>query len=297
MNSGHRRKIRFIFNPKAGHGFGAELQQRVANEFDPMTFKVACAETVRAGHATELATQALHDGFDTVVAVGGDGTINEVARTLAGTNVALGILPTGSGNGFARYFKIPESVPGALAVIRQGRQVRVDSMEVNGRFGINIAGAGFDAYIADLFSRQPTRGVLTYMKLVLREYFGYRMQDYRITFGDRQVEGPALLVAFANGTQFGNDALIAPTADPCDGMLDLVILRKAPWYLVPGTLRRLYKGTLCSGPYTECHRVRTAVLTTRLPVYAHIDGEPLPPLQRLEVRVHPGSNRLLVPGG
>ncbi len=290
-----REKIRFILNPKAGHGLGNTLRQAISTLFSDDAYDVELVTTTHAGHATELGRDAIGKGYNTVVAVGGDGTVNEVAQALAGSGTSLGIIPTGSGNGFARYFKIPAIPDQALSVIRNGRRFHADSMEVNGRFCINIAGAGFDAFIAGLFAMKRKRGVLTYMKLVIGRYFSYRPRQYSITFNGKTYEGPALLISFANGTQYGNDALIAPAADPGDGLLDLVILRKVPWYKVPAVLRRLYKGSLCAHPCMDCYRIRSAKLVSEEPMHVHADGEPLVPVGTLDVQLHPSTNWILVP--
>jgi len=290
-----KKKAWFIVNPKAGHGIRTPMRPLIEAVFDATGWDVVLAESLHPGHAHQLCAQAVADGAGIVVAVGGDGTVNEVAGALTRTSIPLGIVPTGSGNGLARHFGIPVDTGRALRIVHGGHAVVVDSLVVNGNRCMNVAGAGFDAFIASRFAEAPRRGFLTYLKLVMRHYFRYRPVTMRLRFDGRELPVEALLVDAANGSQFGNGACIAPGADPGDGRLDLVILRKIPWTHIPITVARLYSGRLDKSPFLQQFRTTAVSLHASSPVDLHLDGEPAAPVADIQIRLEAATHRMIVP--
>jgi YegS/Rv2252/BmrU family lipid kinase len=290
-----KRKIRFIVNPKAGRGTHLPLREAVASALPAGRFESDIRVTDAIGHGEALSREAVEKGFDAVVAVGGDGTVNEVARPLLRRSVALGIVPLGSGNGLARHLRIPIGLNAALQVVAQGRQAVIDSLQVNGRFCLNIAGAGFDARVASLFAESRTRGFASYLRLVVRHYARYGETDFILRHDGQEKRRRALLVALANGAQFGNGARIAPQADSGDGLMDVVVLKKMGLAAAPAAAWRLFTGRLHGQPYWESFRTAALHMESPAPVQTHVDGEPAGEAERWDVRVEAGTHRVIVP--
>ena len=244
----------------------------------------------------ETFVAAAADGFEAVVAVGGDGTVSEMGRRLVGKGLALGIIPTGSGNGLARHLRIPLNFSGALDVIREGHRASIDTATVNGIRFLSIAGVGFDALIADRFEKSGMRGFVSYAKESGLAIAGYERETYRVSVDDEEFrEQEAFLLAVANSTQYGNDARIAPLASLTDGLLDLCIVPKPPWGELPSTLARLFRGELHHSSALTIRKGKKVVVERLAPGPAHVDGEPLELGERLEFRVEPLALEVIVP--
>ncbi len=201
--------------------------------------------TRAAGHATELTRRAVADGCELVVAWGGDGTINEIASELVDTGTRLGIVRAGSGNGLARELGVPAQPEQALDVALAGRDRVVDAGEIEGRLFFNVAGIGFDAAMAAGFNRLggERRGPLRYAGVVARALLGYRASHYSIEVDGRRLETDALLVAIANLSQYGSNAVIAPGARPDDGLLDVIVVGERDVVGRIGIVARAFSGT------------------------------------------------------
>ena len=253
--------------------------------------------TERGGHARALALGAVERGARIVVAWGGDGTVNEVASALAFGPAALGVIPAGSGNGLARLFKVPADPAVALTQMLRASDRHIDLGELNGRLFVNVAGVGFDARVAARFASlaRSRRGLLRYAAIVVRELGRYEAGAYTVTL-DEALLGTrtAFLLSFANGRQWGNGAVIAPAAEPDDGQLDVVIVEARGLAATVGSLPRLFAGTIHLVRGVEISRVRTAEVTSSVPLICHVDGEPIDVGSEVRVRVHPGALRLRV---
>lgn len=246
---------------------------------------VRCLETRSAGHATELAAQAVAEGIGKVIAVGGDGTVNEVAKGLVGSDAALGIVAIGSGNGLARHLKRPLKPLQAIDEALAGTSTRlIDTCYLEDIPFFCTAGVGFDAYVADAFSRQQTRGLSTYVKTTISSFRSYRPGTYGIESreGSREVE--AFSLTFANAGQYGNDAWIAPEARLDDGQIDLSILRPFPFFYAPVLGARLFGKSIAGSPYRDRLSGGEFCLSSDQPLLLHYDGEPLR-LEQTSVRV------------
>ena len=245
--------------------------------------------TEAVGHARELAATAIKQGARLVIAWGGDGTINEVASALAFTDVALGIIPAGSGNGLARELGVNPRPGAAIADALEAEPRPIDVGEIEGRLFVNIAGIGVDAFVASRFSLARRRGFLGYVGLTASALVTYIPTDYRITTGGIRVDARAILVTIANSAQFGNGARIAPGARVDDGLLDLVVLEER-WRLVTlSQLPRLFTGTVARMRGCTIQRIREVTVEADQPMTFHVDGEPVVGGTRLDARVHPGA--------
>jgi YegS/Rv2252/BmrU family lipid kinase len=250
--------------------------------------------TEAVGHARELATVAVKQGARLVMAWGGDGTINEVASALAFSDVALGIIPAGSGNGLARELGIDPRPGIAIADALAAEPRAIDVGEIEGRLFVNIAGIGVDAFVASRFSVARRRGFLGYVGLTASALLTYVPTEYRITVGETRVDARAILVTIANSAQFGNGARIAPGARVDDGLLDLVVLEER-WRLVTvSQLPRLFNRTVDRMRGCTIQKVREVTVEADQPMTFHVDGEPVVGGTRLRARVHPGALRVAI---
>jgi YegS/Rv2252/BmrU family lipid kinase len=255
--------------------------------------------TERPGHARELAQEAGARGEDLVLAVGGDGTVNEVASGLMGSPTPLGILPAGSGNGLARTLRIPLAPAAAVRSLVDGVVRRMDVGLANGSPFLNIAGAGLDATVGADFhahgKRGGRRGVATYVRLSVRRALSYRAQRWHLEAGGEVLDGPALIVAFVNGRQYGGGATVTPRARVDDGILDVVIFQDAPLWETLLAAPRLFLGSIDRYRRYKHVAAASAVLTGTGPFEHHRDGEPEEPCERLEIGLAPRALRILVP--
>ena len=222
------KHIAFIINPISGakrlQQVKRQLPELVNQILDHEQWQPTLVYTTHAGHATELAQQFAHDGFDAVVSVGGDGTVNEVARGLRDTTTALGILPMGSGNGLARHLHIPMDTRKAIALLNNCRTIDIDYGLANEQLFVCTCGAGLDAEVADRFAHSAQRGFMTYLQNIIHLVFTYKAQTYHISGDGISETRKAFLVTFANANQWGNAARIAPHAGLQDGKMDIVLM-------------------------------------------------------------------------
>jgi len=224
------KKVFFIINKFSGTGYQPALIASILEAGKARDTVSEFAFTEGPGHATALAEQAVAAGYDRVVAVGGDGTVNEVAKGLLYSDAKMGIIPKGSGNGLARHLSIPVNVNMALECLFTSQVITMDTFRVNGKLSVNGSGIGFDGYIANLFGTDKKRGLQGYTKLVLHEFMRFPEFEAVITIGGNQMKSHAFVIAIANSSQYGNNARIAPSASVCDEILNVSILKKIPPY-------------------------------------------------------------------
>lgn len=291
----------FVFNPISG--VLSPSRKQALLRFIEAQPGARLVFTQRAGHGTELASQAAREGVRAVVAIGGDGTVNEVARGLLGSQVALGIVPVGSGNGLARQLRLPLGIDASVRFALQ--PVEPQAMDVGFLNDVPFfctAGLGFDAWVAHAYARRAGRGLTTYVRATARTLWQYRPERCRfLTSGpDGTVAQPeevdVFSLTFANAGQYGNDAWIAPEARLDDGLLDVALLRPFPKTHAIVMSRRLFRGQLATSPYYSLRRGREFRIETDAPLLLHYDGEPLVlPETSLHVRLQPGALRVLAP--
>lgn len=240
--------------------------------------------------------RAERDAFDVVYAVGGDGTVHETAKHLIGRKPALAILPTGSGNGFARHIGLPLDPAKSIASCSGGTIVTIDSAEVNGAPFLGVMGIGLDALIAERFASSTVRGFGTYVREGVAAFVKFRAEEYEIELEERSMRVRAFVVAVANSGQYGNNARIAPLASLRDGLLDLVVIEDASMLRALLLVPPLFRGTLHRKKGVQAMQTREVTIRRAAEGSAHLDGEPYALPAELRVRVRPQSLRLLVPG-
>lgn len=288
------KKICFIVNPISGLGKQKVIEKLVAEKLDHTQFEHRIAYTQATKHAIELAREAAKENFDIVVAVGGDGSVNETATGLVGTKTAMAIVPTGSGNGLARHLNIPLDLVKAIDVINTGKTTVIDSVQLNEHVFVNVAGIGFDAHIGWEFAKFGKRGFSSYLKIISREFPKYKAQHYELIADGKSMTKHAFLISFANGSQWGNNAYIAPLADCTDGLIDIAILKKFNLFGGIAIGYRLFRKTAHLSQSLEI--IKAKDITVKQPgSIAHIDGEPIETGPELRIRINPSSLHVIIP--
>jgi len=285
-------KALFIVNERSGRRrrFRIEDVIRAASPFDARVLACARKEDVDA-----MIDDAERDGVEVVFAVGGDGTVHETAKRLIGRKPALGILPIGSGNGFARHIGLPLEPARALAACGGGHVESIDTARVNDHPFLGVMGIGFDALIAERFAPSHVRGLGTYVKEGIRAFREFTAEEYEVTVNGETIRRRAFVIAIANSGQYGNNARIAPLASLQDGVLDVVIVDEASLGRAMLLLPRLFAGTIHRARGVTTLRTSELTIRRRGPGPAHLDGEPVTLPAELHVRVVPRSLKLLVP--
>ncbi len=287
-------QVFFIINKKAGSGFQPQVEGQIIDACAKLGLESTLEFTQHKGHATELAREAVAAGFTRVFAMGGDGTVNEVAQGLVHTPAAMGIIPRGSGNGLARHLGIPLKIYGALGLLKSYKVIAIDTLRVNQRLSVNVSGVGFDAHIAAKFADHTRRGLLGYARIVLNEFFSYPDFDSKLTLDGVELRPSCFLLAIANSSQFGNNAKIAPHASVRDGIMDICFVQKVSWIHAAGFAMKMFTGRAHESRYIEIHQAKNLIAEFEQPLPFHIDGEPCPPTKRIEVEMEPGSLRVIV---
>lgn len=292
-----------IINPISGHGtHGRRLAEHIVLASEALArsgVDVDVEVTRGPGDARRLAADAVGRGTDLVIAWGGDGTINEIASALVSTDVPLGIVPAGSGNGLARDLGLPADPAQALTIAATGRDRRIDAGAFNDEVFFNVAGIGLDACIAERFADRGAdrRGFGAYLRISARELWRYTPREYTIAFDEQRIVRTALMITIANSRQFGNGAQIAPRARLDDGELDLVVVGGQSLLRIATRIPALFRGRLTDGPGIVMRRMRTAEISLSGALPFHVDGEPRIARDRIRVTTHSRVLRVRVPGG
>lgn len=282
-----KKNITFIVNPISGTKSKDALPLLVKQLIDDCLYECEIIKTEYAGHAAELASQCVNDHIDICVAVGGDGTVNEVARSLAHSETALGIIPCGSGNGLARHLCLPMDMKQALQVINAGKTDYFDYGVINDQPFFCTCGMGFDAYVSLKFAESGKRGLATYVENVLKEGLTYKPDTYIITDESGYHQYNAFLVACANASQYGNNAYIAPEASMQDGLLDVIIME--PFNIIEAAKVGfdLFAKTLKSNKHIKTFQARSIHIHRNESGAVHFDGDPTKMGTDIDVRIEP----------
>jgi diacylglycerol kinase (ATP) len=289
------RHIAFIINPKSGTDRTKALSKIIQDTFSDASFEVEILHTEYAGHAEQLARTCAQKHYESVVAVGGDGTVNEVARALIDTNTTLGIIPKGSGNGLARACGIPLEANAAVRVIAKGYSKTIDTAKINGAVFLSNAGVGFDAHVTQQCMQQNNRGILMYIKSSVRSFATYKAQRYKITVDNEVYREKAIMVSVANGNEFGYGFKIAPTASHVDGKLDVMIIKPLSLFSATRVSFHAWYGNLHK--YSKViHLLGTNIRIESDDMTCHqIDGDYQPNTGAVDICISAKSLQVLVP--
>ncbi|MBR3895994.1 MAG: diacylglycerol kinase family lipid kinase [Bacteroidaceae bacterium] len=270
-----KKRVTFIVNPISGTQNKKGVTEKIKKYANNEKFDISIIPTQYAGHATEIAAQCAADGVDIVVAVGGDGTINETARALVHSNTVLGIIPCGSGNGLARHLRIPMDVQKAIEVINQCVVETIDYGKINDIPFFCTCGVGFDAFISMKFAQAGKRGISTYIENTLREGLRYEPETYEIENEDGSMKYEAFLITCANASQYGNNFYIAPKASLCDGLMDVIIMEPFTMLDAPAISFQMINGTIDQNSKIKTLRCKRLKIHRSKPGVIHFDGDPV----------------------
>ena len=289
----NKKKIRFIINPISGKLHRKNLPQQIDEHLNKDLYDYEICISEYAGHSKVLVQEAIDSGCDIVAVAGGDGSINEVGTKLIGTDIALAIIPCGSGNGLSRCLNIPLNPIKALELINQGYNRKIDTVDINGRTFISIAGTGYDAKVAEDYSNDKRRGFDTYFKYIVRDFFALEEQNYILELPDKTLEAKAFFISFANSNQMGYDVPISPKASLWDGLVDLCIVQKPNpielpvmgAYFINKDMDKAPKVSIIQTPEVNIIRPQADVI--------NLDGESIIMEKDLHLKVNPLSLNII----
>ena len=290
-----RDKILFIINPISGVGKQKKVEKAIEKVLDKSLFDYEVEYTEYAHHATVISLQAAIRQVDIVVSVGGDGSINDCVRGLIGTNVTLGIIPAGSGNGLARTLNIPLNIEDAIEVLNKKKRATIDTVKVNNKIYASIAGIGFDALIAKEFRKTKVRGFNKYLSLILQLYPFYESQNYKMEIDGKKIESNALFISFANSNQFGYNTVIAPSAKIDDGFMQISIVKKVPIVMLPWTAQLLFLRNFDKSMYVKTYKAKEVKVINNDSRLVNLDGESVLMEKELHFTINPKSLNVIIP--
>jgi diacylglycerol kinase (ATP) len=287
------RKILFIVNPNAGKRVSDLIIENIRQEF-PKNIYYHIVIWKDKDHFDEITDLLKAEEFTDAVAVGGDGTVNRVAKSILGTNITLGIVPIGSGNGLARSLGLSMKLPEVIKQIADGKTSLIDHGLVNNIPFFCTSGIGFDAQIGNLFATSTKRGLQTYVRITINELFNYRVKSYVLEFDGQKIERKAFLITVANAGQYGNDFYIAPKAQLSDGRFHVVILKPFHVWHLPGLLTNILMKKADRNALIETYTTNKVTITRDTNDSIHFDGEPAMAEKQVVFENKPKALRVIV---
>lgn len=289
-----KKKAIFIINLISGTTDKSGIPDLIAEHIDHEKFDYEIAITQYAGHASEIATRAKNEGVDVVVAVGGDGTVNEVARAIVHSDTALGIIPCGSGNGLARHLLLPINVKKSIDIINACEIHELDYGIINGYPFFCTCGMGFDAFVSMKFAESGKRGPITYIENVLREGLKYKPETYTLEDESGVYQYKAFLISCANASQYGNNAYIAPQASMSDGLMDIIVMEPFDVFEAPQISIDMFNKTLDKNSKIKTFRCKKLHIHRDAPGVIHYDGDPIMSGEDIDVELKPRGIKIIV---
>jgi len=289
-----KQRILFIINPIAGISRRSRVPMMLRKYLDHSLYDYSIVYTEHRGHATELAQNAVEDGYDIVAVAGGDGSVNEVATGLIGSECSLAILPYGSGNGLARHLGYPMHLKKAIEVINKGHSKKMDVGQINDKYFFSLIGIGFDAFVAKVFDREKLRGLLTYATISIRSLSQFKGYGFTLKSDGLKIDGTGFIINVCNSSQYGFNIKIAPHASITDGVLNVAIIRDLPkWKAVLLVLKVIF-GWHENSKEIENIYIQKAEITTDRPAYLQIDGETVHKAKVFNIEIHPNALKVIV---
>ena len=288
-----KQKIRFIINPISGKKHKDHLPEQIKTHLDLTRFDYEITVSEYAGHAKLLAQEAIDAHYDILAVAGGDGSINEVGTKLIGTDITLAVIPCGSGNGLSHCLNIPTDPVKALQIINGNQRRKIDTVEVNGLPFISISGTGYDAKVADDYSKDPRRGFETYFKYILRNYITMKEQHYSIVMPNETLDVNAFFISFANSNQMGFDVPISPKASLWDGLVDLCIVQKPNPLELPIMGGFMLDRMMDKAPKVKILQTPEATIIRPQADVINLDGESMMMEKDLHLQVNPLSLNII----
>lgn len=289
-----KQKVYFLVNPISGGKKKDNFHQLVSENLDSTKYDYDIEEWQKTDTVEQLVGNAINKNFDIIVAAGGDGTLNQVAAQLTNTGKLMGIIPMGSGNGFARHNNIPMQATKAIQLINNPTIKKVDTLLVNENPYVNVAGVGFDAHIGHLFAIAPSRGFSTYTKIVVKELSNFKPENYTLVIDGQEYKEDAFLISVTNGSQWGNNATIAPHASTQDGLMDVVIMKPFKFYDVPQLATQMFTKNIDKNRRIKSFKAKEVLIKREGKGAVHFDGEPAEMGTEILFKVAPKSLNLIV---
>lgn len=288
-----KKKLLFVLNPISGGKSKSKIPDLIEGHLDHNQFTYTIYWWEQVDALPQQINDFIHDGGYAVIAVGGDGTVNSIATAILDKDILLGVVPMGSGNGLARELKIALKPKDAIEALSSAKPHSIDVGLLNEQVFVNVAGCGFDATVAHRFSTITSRGLVSYIKAVLKEFNTAENNVFKVPTEDRVVEVSGFMMSIANGTQWGNNFYVSPDAAYDDGMLDLVFLKKPKWYQIPSLVWSL----MSKKPHRlmEKMKVSAAEIIISKPEFTHLDGEPWQKVTSLKVEIKNQALTMLLP--
>ena len=294
-NKKKKENILFIVNPVSGKGKKVNIVKQINEHLELNKYNVVLENTKYKGHAHTIAKQYKEKGINKIVAVGGDGTINEIGSAIINTNISLGIIPGGSGNGLARFLSIPMNAKRAIEILNNPTIKDIDAAKINNKYFFCTCGVGFDAHVGNIFNKYTKRRSINYFKTTIQEFLTYKPEKYNLKFDNHKSKVKSLLITIANAGQYGNNVYISPDAKIDDGLLDLCILKPFPKSIMLPIGLRLIGKTLNKSKYLKVIKCKKIILKKKKNVKCHYDGETYKVGRRIEVKIIPASLKVMIP--
>ena len=291
-----KKQLLLIVNPKSGTGNQGDFPHLIDEVIDESRFSVDVRMVQAEGDAYRFGREAVEKGYYGLVAVGGDGTVNGAAAAVVDSEVALAVVPCGSGNGLARHLNIPMNARKALVVINHDRVEAFDYCTVNERPFMCTCGMGFDAQVAYDFSQAGKRGFITYLQKTFSVYATYQCDDYVIHLDGKRIDEKAFVIALCNAAQYGNNSFIAPHASMQDGMIDMTVISPFKFYDAPFVGLSLFFKNIDKNRHVAIYRAKEIIIERKHHGPMHIDGDPVEMPNRLVIRCHQRGIRMFSPG-
>lgn len=289
-----KKRILFIINPVAGVKRKNKIPLLINKYLDYNKYEYEVIYTESRGHATELATEAVKNKIDIVAVAGGDGSVNEVAKGLVGSLTCLAIIPSGSGNGLARHLGYSINIKSTLEIINAFNCKQIDVCKINDEYFFSLVGIGFDAFTAKVFSREETRGFLTYAWSAIKSLSAFDSFNFELIAKEKKISGKAFMINVCNSNQYGYNVKVAPNANLSDGLMDVIIVDDIPKWKVPFAVMQVFTQTHLMNRHFQSFK--TDALTINVTNYAHlqIDGETMPKDKKFSITMLPNALRVLM---
>lgn len=290
-----KKKVCVIINPVSGTGSKQSIPVKINSAFDPKKYDVIIRYTGYADHATEIAKDAVKENFKYVIAAGGDGTVNEIAKALVDTPCVLGIIPLGSGNGLARDLNISMNIDRSIETITKGEERKIDYGIANEHIFFCTCGVGFDAFVSERFAEEKMRGPIGYVKNILESVIDFKSEEYELIYEGKTIKERAFVVTCANASQYGNEAYIAPNADMEDGKMNVALIKPINALEMPQTTIQLFTKNLHKNNKVIHILTSDLVIKRNRSGVMHIDGESIDAGKEINVRIIPKGLNVLAP--
>ena len=282
-------KICFIINPKAGYQKYKHVVKLIEEKLDLSKFEYKIEFSQKKNHISEITKRELKNNINFFVAVGGDGTVNEVCRELVNTNKKIGVIPIGSGNGLAYEMGLTKNIEDCITKINKNCFKEIDSISVNDKFSFNVAGIGYDAFVAKYFAKENKRGVFKYIYLSLYLFNKYKTEKYTIKFNDKKININPFTIAICNSRQYGNNFYICPEAKIDDGKINLCLIKECSFFNLINLSWKFYFGKINKSKLYKTYQTNKITINGSKDILMHLDGESVSLNKEVEIKIHQKS--------